>query len=116
MSKEIENINENGIPEIVKKIEGVATDALYHVHLKMNDKETRELYSKTIADYCTVAKQMGDIDDFLIVCDETNNTAKILDSNNFRADIYIKLAKTFLLQVDHNKGVDMVVVGGNHER
>ena len=30
------------------------------------------------------------IQDFKVVCDETNNTAQVIDSNNFVADIYIK--------------------------
>jgi len=31
--------------------------------------------------------------DFRVVCDETNNTAEIIDQNEFRADIFVKPAK-----------------------
>ena len=32
--------------------------------------------------------------DFLVVCDETNNTPDIIDNNEFRADIYLKPTKS----------------------
>jgi hypothetical protein len=32
--------------------------------------------------------------DFRVVCDESNNTPQVIDSNEFRADIYIKPAKS----------------------
>ena len=34
------------------------------------------------------------ISDFKIVCDETNNTADVIDRNQFVADIYIKPLKS----------------------
>ena len=32
--------------------------------------------------------------DFRVVCDETNNTGEVIDSNRFVADIYIKPARS----------------------
>ena len=32
--------------------------------------------------------------DFLVVCDETNNSPEIIDRNEFVADIYIKPSKS----------------------
>jgi transcriptional regulator of aromatic amino acid metabolism len=34
------------------------------------------------------------ITDFKVVCDSTNNTGDIIDRNEFRADIYIKPARS----------------------
>ena len=34
------------------------------------------------------------ITDFKVVCDETNNTGDVIDRNEFRADIYIKPARS----------------------
>ena len=34
------------------------------------------------------------ITDFLVVCDETNNTGNVIDSNQFVADIFIKPARS----------------------
>ena len=32
--------------------------------------------------------------DYVVVCDETNNTAAVIDNNEFVADIYIKPARS----------------------
>ena len=32
--------------------------------------------------------------DFRVICDETNNTAAIIDNNEFVADIFVKPART----------------------
>ena len=34
------------------------------------------------------------ITDFLVVCDDTNNTAQVIDNNEFRADVYVKPARS----------------------
>ena len=34
------------------------------------------------------------ITDFKVVCDSTNNTGDVIDRNEFRADIYIKPARS----------------------
>ena len=34
------------------------------------------------------------ITDFLVVCDTSNNTPQVIDSNEFRADVYVKPARS----------------------
>ena len=34
------------------------------------------------------------ISDFIVVCDETNNTGQVIDNNEFRADIFVKPARS----------------------
>ena len=34
------------------------------------------------------------VTDFLVVCDETNNTGSVIDRNEFIADIYVKPARS----------------------
>ena len=34
------------------------------------------------------------ITDFLVVCDTSNNTGQVIDNNEFRADIYVKPARS----------------------
>ena len=41
-----------------------------------------------------ILKGRRGIYDFKVVCDETNNTAEVIDSNRFVGDIYIKPAKS----------------------
>ena len=37
---------------------------------------------------------MANITDFLVVCDETNNTGEVIDRNEFIAEIFIKPARS----------------------
>ena len=34
------------------------------------------------------------ITDFLVVCDTSNNTPQVIDNNEFRADVYVKPARS----------------------
>ena len=34
------------------------------------------------------------VTDFLVVCDESNNPGQVVDNNEFRADIYVKPARS----------------------
>ena len=40
------------------------------------------------------AKNQGSVYDFVVVCDETNNTPTVIDRNEFVADIYLKETRT----------------------
>ena len=54
--------------------------------------------------------------DYLVICDETNNTPDIIDNNEFRADIFLKPAKSInyvtLTFVATRTGVDFQEVAG----
>ena len=39
-------------------------------------------------------KNQGSVYDFVVVCDETNNTPAVIDHNEFVADIYLKETRT----------------------
>jgi len=56
------------------------------------------------------------ITDFLVVCDETNNTGQVIDNNEFRADFYIKPARSInfitLTFIATRTGVDFSEVVG----
>ena len=57
------------------------------------------------------------IQDYVVVCDETNNTAAIIDNNEFVADIFIKPARSInfigLTFVATRTGVSFDEVIGN---
>lgn len=59
-----------------------------------NTEFTRTRFTNTITPIFEFAKQNQGIYDYLIVCDERNNTPQVIDSNELRADIYIKPVRT----------------------
>ena len=67
----------------------IATAAKYYL-FEFNDEFTRRSFLNAIEPYLTNVKTRRGVTDFRVVCDETNNTAEIIDSNRFVADIYIK--------------------------
>jgi len=61
---------------------------------EFNDVITRSNFVNIIEPYLRDVKSKRGITDFLVVCDESNNTPDVIDSNQFRADIFIKPARS----------------------
>lgn len=57
---------------------------------EFNDEFTRAAFVSLIEPYLRTVQGRRGIQDFAIVCDETNNTSQVIDSNEFVGDIYIK--------------------------
>jgi phage tail sheath protein FI len=67
--------------------------AKYYVFTN-NDAYTRSRFKSTIEPYLRNIKANRGIFDYYVRCDETNNTAYVVDSNQFIADIAIKPTRT----------------------
>ena len=61
---------------------------------ELNDIDTRSSFKNAVEPLLTQIKSRDGIIDFRVVCDETNNTSNIIDSNQFVADVFIKPAKS----------------------
>ncbi|CAB4162854.1 tail sheath protein [uncultured Caudovirales phage] len=61
---------------------------------EFNDAFTRSQFKNLVTPYLRTIKGRRGITDFLVVCDDTNNTAQIIDTNQFVGDIYIKPARS----------------------
>ena len=61
---------------------------------ELNDDLTRANFVNIVAPYLRDVQAKRGLYDFLVVCDETNNTPDIIDNNEFRADIFLKPAKS----------------------
>ncbi len=61
---------------------------------EFNDVVTRTLFTQIVDPYLRDVQSRRGITDYLVVCDESNNTPSVIDSNEFRADIYIKPARS----------------------
>lgn len=59
-----------------------------------NTEFTRTRFVNTLTPIFEYAKNNQGVYDYLIVCDERNNTPQVIDSNEMRADIYIKPVRT----------------------
>jgi hypothetical protein len=59
-----------------------------------NNEFTRTRFVNTLTPIFEYAKNNGGVYDYVIVCDERNNTPQVIDSNEMKADIYIKPTRT----------------------
>jgi hypothetical protein len=75
---------------IEKSIEKAARAQLF----EFNDLITRANFINIVEPYLRDVKAKRGITDFVVICDETNNTPDIIDSNQFIADIYVKPARS----------------------
>ena len=71
-------------------IEAAARDQLF----EFNDEITRTNFVNIVEPFLRDVTAKRGITDYVVVCDETNNTAAIIDNNEFIADIYIKPARS----------------------
>ena len=61
---------------------------------EFNDEFTRAQFRNLVEPFLRDVKGRRGITDFLVVCDETNNTGQVIDANRFVADMYIKPARS----------------------
>ena len=55
-----------------------------------NDEVTRSGFSSSIGSYLAEVQARRGVTDYLVVCDETNNTPEVIDRNEFVAELYLK--------------------------
>lgn len=68
--------------------------AAEQVLFEFNDEFTRAEFTNIIEPVLREVKGRRGITDFRVVCDETNNTAEVIDRNEFIANIFIKPARS----------------------
>jgi hypothetical protein len=61
---------------------------------EFNDEFTRAAFVNLVEPYLRDVQGRRGIFDFRVVCDNTNNTAEVIDRNEFVGDIYIKPARS----------------------
>lgn len=61
---------------------------------EFNDEFTRAQFKSLVEPFLREVQGRRGVYDFMVVCDETNNTAQVVDNNEFVGDIYIKPAKS----------------------
>ena len=71
-------------------ISAAAKDQLF----EFNDEITRTNFVNIIEPFLRDVQSKRGIFDYVVICDETNNTAAVIDNNEFIADIYVKPARS----------------------
>ena len=94
-------------------IAAAARDQLF----EFNDEITRTNFVNIVEPFLRDVQSKRGIFDYVVVCDETNNTAAVIDNNEFVADIFIKPNRSInfigLTFVATRTGVSFSEVVGN---
>jgi hypothetical protein len=61
---------------------------------ELNDDLTRANFRNIVDPFLRDVQAKRGLIDYLVICDETNNTPDVIDNNEFRADIFLKPAKS----------------------
>ena len=61
---------------------------------EFNDEITRANFRNIVEPFLRGVQAKRGLSDFLVICDETNNTPDVIDANEFKADIFIKPARS----------------------
>ena len=95
-----------------KAISRAAQSSLF----ELNDEFTRAQFVALVTPYLRDVQGRRGVTDFKVVCDTTNNTPQVIDSNQFVGDIYIKPARSInFIQLNFvavGTGVDFTTVIG----
>jgi len=84
---------------------------------EFNDEVTRTNFINIVEPYLRDIKAKRGVSEFLVVCDRSNNTPAVIDSNELVADIFVKPARSInfigLTFVATRSGVSFTEVVGN---
>jgi phage tail sheath protein FI len=75
-------------------LEKSISDASKYSLFELNDEFTRSQFVALIEPFLRDVKGRRGIYDYRIVCDKTNNTQQVIDTNKFVGDIFIKPARS----------------------
>jgi phage tail sheath protein FI len=93
----------------------IATAAKFQL-FELNDEFTRATFRNAVEPFLRDVQGRRGITDFLVICDDTNNTGQVIDTNRFVADIFIKPARSInfitLSFIATRTGVDFSEVVG----
>jgi phage tail sheath protein FI len=71
----------------------IATASKFQL-FEFNDEFTRANFRNIVEPFLREVQGRRGITDFLVVCDETNNTGEVVDRNEFIAEIFVKPARS----------------------
>ena len=79
---------------LFRSLEKAISRAAQFSLFELNDEFTRAQFISLVTPFLRDVKGRRGITDFKVICDKTNNTSQVIDSNQFVGDIYIKPARS----------------------
>lgn len=83
-----------GVRRLFITLEKSISAASKYQLFEFNDEFTRAMFRNMVEPFLRTVQGRRGITDFRVVCDSSNNTADVIDRNEFVAEIYIKPARS----------------------
>ena len=95
--KEASAFDRINVRRLFLTIEGTIEVLLQDLQLfEFNDDLTRTAFVNIVEPYLRDVQAKRGISDFVVICDESNNTPDVIDANTFKADIFVSLSHVLL--------------------
>jgi hypothetical protein len=75
---------------VERQVEALAKNVLFD----LNDEITRSSFAGAVGGFLREVQARRGLTDYLVICDETNNTGDVIDRNEFVAEIYLKPSRS----------------------
>ena len=92
--KEASAFDRINVRRLFLTIEATIEQAARAQLFEFNDDLTRTAFVNIVEPYLRDVQAKRGISDFVVICDESNNTPDVIDSNTFKADIFVKPARS----------------------
>ena len=81
------------VRQLLSLLRRIISESVYCTAFEFNDQFTRKMFRELVEPYLIDIQKRGGIENFMVVCDESNNTPGVIETNQFVADIYIQPTK-----------------------
>lgn len=85
-----QSLNRINVRKLFIELQRTITDTAENILFDQNDATTRATFVNLVTPYLRSVQARRGITDFRVICNETNNTEDIVNSNGFVADIFIQ--------------------------
>ena len=79
-------LSNHGFLNLEKRARRLAEGVLF----EQNDATTRAGFAGALNSYLSEVQARRGVTDYLVICDESNNTPDVIDRNEFVAEVYVK--------------------------
>ena len=86
----MEKINQVDASRLIQHIKAQIPELMAKFAFNINDEETRATLKADMNEFLQNIKEQGVLYEFMVWCDETNNSPLMIDNNEIRVDVMFK--------------------------
>lgn len=88
------SLDQINVKMLINHVKNDIDKVLTHNLFEYNDQTTRNNIKSTISNYLKPLRDSKALNEFKVICDETNNTPQLIDDGMLKLDCYIQPSKS----------------------